>query len=53
MQGGGGRGKTGSGFESRQACFFFSRLSFRNYLSGVFNCDDLQASFTVGEIFMR
>ena len=33
--------EAGSGFESRQACFFFSRLSFRNYLSCVFNCDDL------------
>ena len=33
--------KAGSGFESRQACFFFSSLSFPNYLSCVFNCNDL------------
>ena len=39
--GGGGGGKAGSGFESRQACFFFSSLSFPNYLSCVFNCNDL------------
>ena len=37
----GGGGKAGSGFESRQACFFFSSLSFPNYLSCVFNCNDL------------
>ena len=33
-------GKAGSGFDSQQACFF-SSLSFPNYLSCVFNCNDL------------
>ena len=40
--GGGGEGeRQGQGLNPGKPVFFFSRLSFRNYLSCVFNCDDL------------
>ena len=39
--GAGGRGKGRARVWIPASLFFFSRLSFRNYLSCVFNCDDL------------
>ena len=39
--GGGGRGKGRARVWIPASLIFFSRLSFRNYLSCVFNCDDL------------